>query len=126
MEALVVSIFTFLKVHYGDVSISILTVAILTFYFKRVRPFLDSIPSIDTMNENKKHMDNKTKEIIENISSIKALMSDIKKDLEAIENENVTHDKLFHDKINNLKDDINQIAAKVETMMYLSIKGEIK
>ena len=126
MEVLLGSMLAFLKVHYGDLSISILTVAILAFYFKRVKPFLDSLPSLDTMEKNKIHMDEKAKEIIENISAIKTLMHDIRKDLEAIEDSTSDHGKAFHDKIEVLKADINQIASKVETMMYLSIKGEIK
>ena len=126
MEILFGSILMFLKAHYGDLSISILAVAILTFYFKRVKPFLDSMPSLDTMEKNKSHMDEKAKEIIENITSIKSLMYDIRSDLDAMEDSTVDHGKAFHDKIEALKFDINQISSKVETMMFLSIKGEIK
>lgn len=126
MEIILGSVFTFLKAHYGDVSISILTLTIITFYYKRVKPFLDSLPDLETIEDNRAHMDVKSKEIIENISSIKKLVEDLRKDIESIENNASQGEREFHNKMDGLMKDLNQISSKIETMMFLSIKGEIK
>jgi len=126
VEIILGSILSFLKVHYGDVSISILTVAVLTFYYKRVKPFLNSIPDATSFQENKNHMDIKTKEIIDNILSIKELLKELRIDISEIEQDAKSSEKNFHNKIDNLVRDLNQISSKVETMMFLSVKGGIK
>jgi len=126
VEIILGSVFTFLKAHYGDVSISILTLTIITFYYKRVKPFLDSLPDLETIEDNRAHMDVKSKEIIENISSIKKLVEDLRKDIESIENNASQGEREFHNKMDGLMKDLNQISSKIETMMFLSIKGEIK
>jgi len=126
VEIILSSVFTFLKVHYGDVSISILTLSVITFYYRRVKPFLDSLPDLETIEDNKTHMDVRSKEIIENISSIKKLVEDLRRDIESIENNASQGEREFHNRMDGLMKDLNQISSKIETMMFLSIKGEIK
>ncbi len=126
MEILVGSILTFLKMHYGDVSISILTVAILTFYYKTVKPFLNAMPNIEDFENNKRHVDSKAKEILENMALIKRSVDSLKRDIESVENNASDGEKDFHNKMDNLMRDLNQISSKIETVLFLSARGEIK
>lgn len=126
MIDLITPIVQFIGSYGGDISLTILVIAIFSFYYKRVKPFLDALPDTKDLENNKKYMDLKTKEIIENITDIKNLIDKLKRDIEYIDGNIVKGEKELHNRINNIITEVNQISNRLETMMFLSIKGELK